>query len=207
MDKQPTRELMDAYFTNLNNLKQQGRIDDDEISLLRVDRFAQKELMELTYGDCDNLTDETIETIRERIKSDSFASGVEHGKNSAEEEYLSKQQAKRNNACKRAEQEVEREYLEKENKYVKWIRIMAVVVAVVFIAASAISLLFQWNTPIAVAVIVVSIISTIQGACPFFNKDNFLIAHTKKRLLRKKIEEIDRRKEKYLSILDSNSET
>ena len=80
------------------------------------------------------------------------------------------------------------------------------VVAVVFIAASAISLLFQWNTPITAAVIVVSIISTIQGAYPFFNKDNFLIAYTKKRLLRKKIEEIDRRKEKYLSILDSITE-
>lgn len=52
----------------------------------------------------------------------------------------------------------------------------------------------------------VSIISTIQGAYPFFNKDNFLIAYTKKRLLRKKIEEIDRRKEKYLSILDSITE-
>lgn len=203
----PTRELMDAYLTNLNNLKQQGKIDDDEISLLRVDRFAQKELMELTCGDCDKLTDETIETIRERIKSDSFASGVEHGKNSAEEEYLSKQQAKRNNACRQAEQEVEREYLEKEYKYVKWIRITAAVVAVVFIAASAFSLLFEWNTPIKVALLVVSIISTIQGACPFFNKDNFLIAHTKKWLLRKKIEEIDRRKEKYLSILGSTTET
>ena len=83
----PSRELMDAYFTNLSNLKLQGKIDDDEISLLRVDHYAQKELMELTGGNSDNVTDAVIEKIREKIRGDSFAAGLEQGKNSATEEY------------------------------------------------------------------------------------------------------------------------
>ena len=97
----PSRELMDAYFTNLSNLKLQGKIDDDEISLLRVDHYAQKELMELTGGNSDNVTDAVIEKIREKIRGDSFAAGLEQGKNSATEEYKLKQKAQRNTACKR----------------------------------------------------------------------------------------------------------
>lgn len=202
----PNRELMDAYFKNLDNLKQQGKLDDDEVSLLRVDHYAQKELMELTGGNSDNVSDTVIEKIRERIRGDSYTAGVIQGKNSAVEEYQSMQKIQRNNACMRAEKEVEQEYAEKERKHIKRIKIGSIFVALVFIIASAFSLYSQWNGALKFPLLIVTIITTFESAMPFFSKDSFLIKKEKSRLMKKKLMDIDLRKEKYLSILNSDSE-
>lgn len=170
----PNREIMDAYFSNLKNLQQQGVIDDDEVSLLRIDYFARKELMELTGGNSKNITDEVIDKIRERIRGDSFSSGVKQGKSSAEKEYSQHEQARRNDVCKRAEQEVEHEYEGKERRQIKGVRIISAIIAAIFVVASVVSLYMQWSKAI-VPLLIVTVVTTIQGACAFFNKENFLI--------------------------------
>lgn len=131
----PNREMMDAYFANLRNLQKQGVIDDDEVSLLRIDYFARKELMELTGGNSNNITDEVIGKIRERIREDSFSSGVLQGRHSAEEEYSLKEQSRRNDVCKRAEREVELEYEGRERRQLRGVRIISAIVAAIFIVA------------------------------------------------------------------------
>lgn len=200
----PNREMMDAYFANLRNLQKQGVIDDDEVSLLRIDYFARKELMELTGGNSNNITDEVIGKIRERIREDSFSSGVVQGRHSAEEEYSLKEQSRRNDVCKRAEREVELEYEGRERRQLRGVRIISAIVAAIFIVASVVSLCMQWNKAI-LPLLIVTVVTTIQGASAFFSKENFLIRYVKKRLSYKKVADIDSRKEKYLSILDSNS--
>ena len=46
----PSKELMDAYFDNVDYLEKQGDLSGDEAALLRMDQFAKKELMELKKG-------------------------------------------------------------------------------------------------------------------------------------------------------------
>lgn len=38
----PSKELMDAYFDNVDYLEKQGDLSGDEAALLRVDQFAKK---------------------------------------------------------------------------------------------------------------------------------------------------------------------
>lgn len=197
----PSHELIEAYSLSLNALKEQGEIGDEEVSLLRVDHYAQKELMELTHGESSNVTANVIQKIREKIRGDSFNAGVKQGISSAKEEQARRQNDLENDACKHAEQDVEKEYAEKERKSVTRIRIIATALAVVFIAASIISVCSQWKSPIIIALIVVAVITTIEGVIPFFSKDNAVIKWKKRQLSRKKMKETDLRKEKYLDII------
>lgn len=83
----PTRELMEAYFSHLDILEQQGAIDEDEAALLRVDTFARHELMELTYGEKDNLSSSVIDNIRKKIRADSCESGYKQGLTESRQKY------------------------------------------------------------------------------------------------------------------------
>ena len=77
----PSKELMDAYFDNVDYLEKQGDLSGDEAALLRMDQFAKKELMELTKGEKGNLSTAVVQTIRENIRRESKEEGIKIGEN------------------------------------------------------------------------------------------------------------------------------
>ena len=199
----PSRDLMEAYFSNLDNLEHQGKLSGDEAALLRVDLFARRILMEQTFGEKENLNTDVIESIRTRLMENSIAKGIEIGKTEASQMYASDLNRKRNLVCKRAEEEIDLEYGAKEENTVRIIKFISLFWGIGFIIASCVAFVSQWDSPIKFALFIVSIITTTQGVLPFFAKDNWLIRLTRKNLQRKKLAALDDRKEKYLSIINS----
>ncbi len=200
----PNIDLMDTYFSILNNMEEMGSISSDEVALLRVDLFARNELMELTRGEKERLTPAVIDAIREKMKKESFSAGVERGKAEAEEKYKKQQADRRNSLCKKAEEEIEEDYKKIEKRIVNLVRFVSVAVAVLFIGASVISLISQWSSPVVIALILVAVVTTYQGTKPFFSKDNWIIRKTMQKLQKDKLKAIDQRKAQYLAILDND---
>lgn len=200
----PTRELMDAYFSNLENLEKQGTISVDEAALLRVDLYARKEMMERTRGNKDNLSYEIIEEIRNKLRAESRDAGFEAGRIAAEKAVSEKNKEHRNLVCKRAEEEVEQEYLQKEQNWVTIAKVSSYVVAAIFLIATIASMIEQWETSTQITLLVITAVSAIQGIMPFFSKDTWITRLIHNHLTEKKLAEIDARKEKYLSLLDAD---
>lgn len=128
----PSKELMDAYFDNVDYLEKQGDLSGDEAALLRMDQFAKKELMELTKGEKGNLSTAVVQTIRENIRRESKEEGIKIGENRGTQTLNELRTA----ACKRAEKEIEEEYGRKEKRWIKIIKIAAIVIALLFSSAS-----------------------------------------------------------------------
>lgn len=124
----PSKELMDAYFDNVDYLEKQGDLSGDEAALLRMDQFAKKELMELTKGEKGNLSTAVVQTIRENIRRESKEEGIKIGENRGTQTLNELRTA----ACKRAEKEIEEEYGRKEKRWIKIIKIAAIVIALLF---------------------------------------------------------------------------
>lgn len=62
---QPSKELLSKYLTEIDKLEKQGKITERDHQLLRSSTLAQEELMRLTLGDEDALSEETVtETLR-----------------------------------------------------------------------------------------------------------------------------------------------
>ena len=201
----PTRELMDAYFSNLENLEKQGTISADEAALLRVDLYARKEMMERTRGNKDNLSYEIIiEEIRNKLRAESRDAGFEAGRIAAEKAVSEKNKERRNLVCKRAEEEVEQEYLQKEHNWVTVAKVCSYAIAALFLAATIASLVAQWGTSTQIVLFVVTAVTTVQAIIPVFSKDTWIIRWIHNYLNTKKLAEIDERKDKYLALLDTN---
>lgn len=194
----PSKELMEAYFSHLDDLERQGIIEDDEAALLRVDIFAKHELMDLTFGERDNLNGGVIDKIRHKIREES----IQQGRTDAQRQHEADKRLQRNRVCKQAEDEVDKEYKTKEKRGICRIKIVSLVVAIAFIAASFYSFSLQSETPGKWAVFFVAIITTIEGTTPFLSKDNFLIKRYKHYLQKKKLQALDARKEHYMSLLE-----
>lgn len=193
----PTKELMEAYFSHLDDLEHQGMIGDDEAALLRVDIFAKHELMNLTYGERDNLNGAIIDKIRHKIREESIL----QGRNDAQKQQELENQLQKNKVCKQAEEEIDEEFKAKEKRGVCIIKFLSVVIAIAFIVASCYSFILQSESPGKWAILFVAIITTIEGVIPFLSKDNFLIRHYKRHLRGKKLQALDEKKEHYLSLL------
>ncbi len=199
----PSQELMDAYFSNLEYLEEQGELGTDEAALLRVDLFARKELMELTFGEKSNLTKPVIETIRRKLRADSINAGIEQGRRDAQKAQDAELQRRRNAACKRAEDEVELEYKKKEKRTVRAIKFISLIIAVLFVIATIGSFsaqLGKWK----MAADFVAVISTIEAVVPFVGNDNWIIRKAKQELCRRKEFAADKKKKLYLSIIDGS---
>lgn len=199
----PNRDLMETYFSILNTMEEMGNISSDEVALLRVDLFARNELMELTRGEKERLTPAVIEAIREKMKKESFSAGVERGKAEAEEKYKKQQADRRNALCQKAEEEIEDDYKKKEQRIVNTVRFICAVIAALFVGASVISIVSQWSSSAIAAILLVAIVTTYQGAKPFFSKDNWFIKKIRLKLRKEKLIAIDQRKAQYLAILDN----
>ena len=194
----PTKELMEAYFSHLDDLEHQGKIDDDEAALLRVDIFAKRELMNLTYGERNNLDKNVIDKIRHKIREES----VQAGRIEARRQYEAENQSQKNKACKQAEDEVDKEFDKKERRWIRAIKFVSVVIAVAFIAGSVYVFFQQSEGSIKSVVFFLTIITTVEGALPFLSRDTYPIKWCKQYLQKKKLETLDVRKEQYLSLLE-----
>lgn len=197
----PTRELMEAYFSHLENLEKQGIMEEDEAALLRIDMFARHELMELTCGEKDNLSDTIIDNIRQKIRAESREDGYKQGITESKEKYEQEKREQINRVCKKAEDEVEEEFAVKEKKAIERNKAMSVFIAIIFVIATVVSFLNQIEETIKWPVLFVTIVSTAQAIQPFFSKDNWWIKRIKRKLKKEKLATVDKRKEQYMSLI------
>ena len=197
----PTKELMDAYFSHLENLEEQGNISEEEAAFLRVDMFARHELMELTCGDKEKLSKKVIDSIRDKIRSESRENGYKQGRNEIKQENEKRMQEQINKACKMAEEEVTREFAEKEKRIIRIVRLGSLCVAAVFVVATITSFVNQDSQDTKWALFTVMLITTVQAVLPFFNRENWIIGIVQRNLKKRQLTELDRRKSKYISIV------
>ena len=197
----PSKELMDAYFDNVDYLEKQGDLSGDEAALLRVDQFAKKELMELTKGEKGNLNIAVVQTIRENIRRESKEEGIKIGENRGTQTLNELRTA----ACKRAEREIEEEYGHKEKRWIKIIKIAAIAIALLFSSASIyMTVMTGIGSPLSIATAIVSLITLVQGAGTLLKKENWATKMVRCSLQRRKFKELDERKAKYLGLLDTS---
>lgn len=195
----PTKELMDAYFGHLDDLEHQGIIDDDEAALLRVDIFAKHELMNLTFGERNNLSRSVIDKIRSKIREESLRAGHDEARRKHEIE----EQAQKNRVCKQAEEEIDKEFSRKESRWISVIKTVSIVIALAFVVISFyVALLQQSDSSAKYVIFFLTVITTVEGALPFFSKESYPIRFCKRYLKRKKLLALDARKEHYLALLE-----
>ena len=197
----PSKELMDAYFDNVDYLEKQGDLSGDEAALLRMDQFAKKELMELTKGEKGNLSTAVVQTIRENIRRESKEEGIKIGENRGTQTLNELRTA----ACKQAEKEIEEEYSRKERRWIKIIKIAAIAIALLFSSASIYMIVMTGiGSPLSIATTIVALVTLVQGTGTLLIKDNWATKVVRRTLQRQKFKELDERKTKYLGLLDTS---
>lgn len=197
----PSKELMDAYFDNVDYLEKQGDLSGDEAALLRMDQFAKKELMELTKGEKGNLSTAVVQTIRENIRRESKEEGIKIGENRGTQTLNELRIA----ACKQAEKEIEEEYSRKERRWIKIIKIAAIAIALLFSSASIYMIVMTGiGSPLSIATTIVALVTLVQGTGTLLIKDNWATKVGRRTLQRQKFKELDERKTKYLGLLDTS---
>ena len=67
---QPSKRLLSKYLTEIDKLEQQSKISVRDHQLLRSNMLAQDELMKLTLGDEDELTQETLIEMAKRVSDE-----------------------------------------------------------------------------------------------------------------------------------------
>jgi hypothetical protein len=67
---QPSQKLLSKYLTEIERLEKQRKISARDHQLLRSSALAQEELMRLTLGDEEALTEETVTETLERVSSE-----------------------------------------------------------------------------------------------------------------------------------------
>ena len=192
----PSSELIETYYEQINALVDQGDVSEDEAALLRIEQYAKQELMKLTHGDKEKVDNRTISQIRESVFSDK----IQQGHSQAEKKYQAEREAQRNRACKQAEDETNNRYKIIENRGIILIRIVLSIIALVFLGASLYSLYeggeFNWGA------LVIFFVTLVESITPLTNRDNFIIRQYKSLIKRKRLKEIDELKEKYMSLLE-----
>lgn len=198
----PSQEMMDIYFSHVDELEKRGELSEDEATLLRIEHFARNELMSITHGNAKAVCEETILEIRERMKAKSYEEGVEKGKRDAEIEEGKRRKEKINWACAKAEKEVEDAYKKFDRIGCIIIKIIAVFIASVFIVSSFIQLFCNVNGKVSYTLLVITLVTTVQGAWPFFSDNFWGIKLFRKKLKKKKMAQIDKKKQEYLLLVE-----
>lgn len=67
---QPSKELLDKYMGEIDKLEKQGKITTRDHQLLRSSQLAQDEMMNLTLGEEDALTEQTVTETLNRVTSE-----------------------------------------------------------------------------------------------------------------------------------------
>ena len=198
----PSQEMMDAYFQFLDDMERRGVISEDESALLRIDHFARSDLMELTNGNPNSINDTTIDTIRKNLEKKSYEEGLEQGKRDSERELQKALAAKRIEVCKKAENEIEKEYNTRKKIGVGVIKGIAICIAVFFAIASYCNYVTSSASEPNYLLLFITIITTVQAIWPFFAKDFWATKLYKKWLNKRKLSALDRKKEEYLAIVE-----
>lgn len=199
----PSRELMEEYFKLLDRMEQDGDIDIDDVALFRVDMFARSELMKKTRGEKRQLTEDVILSIKEKIKEEGYSEGKQKGYEDAVLENKEMLKEKKNLACKRAEEEVLAEYKRIEAHWLNTGKWASIIVSALFIISCVIVTMSSHTSIVMrIASWVVAIVTTIQAVASILCKDNFLNKLIKKKVEDKRLEETDKRKKQYLSLLE-----
>ena len=89
-----------------------------------------------------------------------------------------------------------------KKKGIRTIKIVAVVIALCFVCASIYSFINSVDGKKSYALLLITLVTTVQGAWPFFGKDNWATNLFKRNLNKKKRVALDERKKKYLSLLE-----
>ena len=89
---QPSRELLGRYLNEIEKLENEGRVSARDLQLLRSSPLAPKELMNLTLGNDDLVTEETVTQILERV-TDQIRGEAEGRAEKSERERLTAQEA------------------------------------------------------------------------------------------------------------------
>ena len=67
---QPTNALLNKYLSEIDKLEAQGKINERDHQLLRSSAVAQRELMDLTLGEEDALTNQTVTETLKRVENE-----------------------------------------------------------------------------------------------------------------------------------------
>lgn len=196
----PSMDLMQSFYDQLDHLEQRDDLSSEEIALLRVDRFARNEMMEITHGDKDRLNDDVILSIRDRLTKQSKDEGFRDG----QAKFVQQLNTEKNLACKRAEDDVTAKFEKHEKNGIRVIRIVYGVCAILFIIASIILVIPRRFDVFSIATIFMAIITTIESVIPLFSRDNLSIKILKRILRRQKLIDIDQRKKEYISEIVNN---
>lgn len=156
----------------------------------------------VTHGNAKAVCEETILEIRERMKAKSYEEGVEKGKRDAEIEEGKRRKEKRNLACAKAEKEVEDAYKKFDRIGCTIIKVIAVFIASVFIVSSFLQLFCNVNGKVSYTLLVITLVTTVQGAWPFFSDNFWAIKLFRKKLKKKKMAQIDKKKKEYLLLVE-----
>lgn len=206
----PSPELIRSYIYWVNKLKADNTISDEEASFLRVTRYVESDLMELTHGNPENLSEEAVTSIRDRIGEEGYEAGLAQGLKDAAEQHTLEEASRRNSACKQAENEVNKVYRKKQQFWLGMIKTLQVLISIVILVvtvsqiATAYKESSSWAWPIFSGIAL--IISAIQTVSSLMNQDNWLNCRIKKAFEERRRKSVDKQKEKYLAILDGRPE-
>ena len=67
---QPSNGLLDKYLAEIDKLEKQGKITARDHQLLRSSEIAQRELMNMTLGEEDALTEQTVTETLSRVTAE-----------------------------------------------------------------------------------------------------------------------------------------
>lgn len=204
----PDRDLLEAFYSILKQLEENGVVSADEASLLRIELYAKNELMELTAGNKNRLNVETVIAIKDklinRMKQSSYSDGRAAGISEATAKQGIHISDEKTRACERIEIETRKKY---ESKYVhaenmaivvSWITaILLMIGTIVFAILTNPSI---WWILFALAV---TAVPTTQAILVLVKKDNWLRKKMRKTVSEKELQEIDKRKEEAMALLSA----
>jgi hypothetical protein len=143
---QPSKELLNKYVTEIERLERQGKITERDHQLLRSSSLAQEELMSLTLGDENALTEETITETLQRVSSEIKKEESEK----LNEERAARRQAQEELASERAKKKEiqERLYWRCDRRAKQWSWAIAMGVAVLLLGGIAAGLGLKSSVPV-----------------------------------------------------------
>ena len=196
---QPSRDLLGKYLNEIERLEKQGTFSERDLQLLRSSPMVSNELMNLTLGNDELLTEETITEILERVTDEIKAEEADRAEQSERDRLVAQQafeeETGRTEQLRRekltTQQALEEQIQQKDRilsqlhfdcrKRAKlWARVISLVVSLVLIAIITVSQLEitglppwgRWSiTSIAIVLTMASLYGlTMKGTYPWIEK-------------------------------------
>lgn len=162
---EPSELLLKRYMVELEKLKSEGKINDEEHYLLRTHRTALNLLQELTLADHENFTDKTPEEILEEIKREI--------KIESEQKYLEEKERREEDLLKI--NELEKKTKKIENRAEQIAKVIALIISGILISLFILGTLsqlftnFPKNNVVRIAFIVFTLLFGLFGTATGLN--------------------------------------